>query len=91
MTDIKLLKRQHLEAFEASLNNQTKTFKVYSGTYYYRGVEITKEGYYECPWLIIENTRSIIPIETLKAAKETIDTLKIMKPNFVTDMEWVKI
>lgn len=43
------LAKQHRAAYEKSLKSR-HAVKVHSGTYYYRGFEISKDGGRECPW-----------------------------------------
>lgn len=43
------LARQHRAAYEKSLKSR-HAVKVHSGTYYYRGFEVSKDGGRDCPW-----------------------------------------
>lgn len=43
------LAKNHRTAYEKSLKSR-HAVKVHSGTYYYRGFELSKDGGRECPW-----------------------------------------
>lgn len=42
--------KAHRTAYEKSLKTSNHAVKAQSGTYYYRGYEISNDGGRECPW-----------------------------------------